>query len=356
MTGRRGPAVVVRDGAGGRSIGVEPITARDPGPGEVLVRRSVSGVSTGTDRWVMSGRFGWAELPPPFVPGYQAAGLVEAVGPGVTGLELGQPVFVTRSEPWAEVAASWGGHATLAVSPADEVYDADGVPPARAALTVTAQVGWNAASRLTLPDGAPVVVFGDGIIGASGALAAAERGFDVTVVGRHRERLDAVASLGFATLLAPADGTGPDAAADLRQSLTALAPHAVIDTVQNPAAFDAYATAFAAGVIGQIVYSGHSPDGATTWADAARLQQLGLTAHFVSGWTPDRVRTVLSRMRAGGMPVDRLVGVTATTPEDAAALMTDVADGRHRALAAVIDWAAMADHTTAGADQAGEQP
>ena len=53
----------------------------------------------------------------------------------------------------------------MAASPCDEVYDATGIVPERAALFISAQVGFNAASRI--PDGAGrrVVVFGDGIIG-----------------------------------------------------------------------------------------------------------------------------------------------------------------------------------------------
>lgn len=312
-----------------RSIEVSEVGLAPLGPDQVLVRRQCSGVSTGTDRWVMSGRFGWAELPPPLVPGYQAYGVIEALGAEVEGLMVGQSVFTTSTEPYADVSSAWGGHASLGITAAREVYDATDVPGQRAALCVTAQVGYNAASRLPLEPGARVAIFGDGIIGASAALSARLRGFEVTIIGRHHHRLQAVEAPGIATMI-----SNDDTAGHLRD----LAPHGVIDTVQNLAAFDTYVDAFAPGAVGQLVYSGHAPDGTTSWGDMARLQQRQLSVHFVSGWTRQRVETVLGLMRDGQMEVDQLVGVVAADPPAITSLMSDVAAGRHRALASIIDW------------------
>jgi len=320
-----GPAVVCRAPS---TVVVSEVAAAALGPRDVLVRRHYSGVSNGTDKWVMSGRFGWSDLPPPLVPGYQAAGAVEAVGAEVQGLVIGQGVFVTHSRHLAEVSSAWGGHASIGVTPDSEVYDATGIPGTRAALTVTAQVGYNAASRLLLEPGDPVVVIGDGIIGASAALACLVRGFTVTVVGRHLERLGPLEARGVQTLAA--DDRTP-------ATLGEIAPRGVIDTVQNDAAFDSYIESFAPGV-GQLVFSGHSPDGVTTWGSMARLQQLQHTVHFVSGWTRQRVETVLELMRAGEMACDDLIGTVADTPQAAAELMTSVAQGRPRSVASVIDW------------------
>ena len=293
------------------------------------MRRQLSGVSNGTDKWVMSGRFGWAELPPPLVPGYQAYGTIEALGAEVDSFTTGQSVFVTRCEHFADVSAAWGGHSALGVTPVEEVYDATDVPGRGAALCVTAQVGENAASRLRLEPGDPVVVVGDGIIGASAALAARRRGYAVTLVGRHADRLAAVGALGVTTLV---DEPG------LAQQLRGIAPAGVIDTVQNLAAFDAYVDAFAPDRIGQLVYSGHAPDSSTAWGDMARMQQRQLSVQFVSGWTRTRIESVLGFMRQGEMPVDQLVGAVVDTPDTITDLMIDIVAGRHRALASVIDW------------------
>ena len=308
---------------GPRQVEIRRVGLPDVGRGDVLVSTLASGVSTGTDRWAMQGRFGWATLEPPFVPGYQRVGIVEAVGAEVRNVRVGQQVVATNSSDYVGATSAWGAHAGRGVSRSVDVMDATGIEPACAALLVVAQVGVNAASRITTPPG-PVWVYGDGVIGSAAALAARARGFDVTVVGRHEERLDALRGLGLSTRASGVPATG-------------VAPVAVIDTVHNDAAFDEYVRALEPRA-GEIVFSGHSPDNATAWADMAELQRRELTAHFVSGWTDERLARTLALMRSGDLPMDRLVGRTATDPESAPALMTDVADGACQPVAAVIDW------------------
>jgi 3-hydroxyethyl bacteriochlorophyllide a dehydrogenase len=316
---------------GPRQVELRRVGLPELGADEVVVSTLSSGVSTGTDRWAMQGRFGWAVLEPPFVPGYQRAGIVTAVGGDVQTVAVGQQVVATNSRDFVGARAAWGGHTGLGVTRAADVYDATGLDPQRAAFVVVAQVGVNAAARITLLDG-PVTVYGDGVIGTSAALAARARGFDVTVVGRHAERLDVLAELGLAIRLSSdtsAEGAGRH-------------PVAVIDTVHNEDAFGEYVVALPPRT-GQIVYSGHSPDNVTAWADMAELQRRELTAHFVSGWTDERLAQTLSLMRSDVLPMERLVGRVAQTPAEVVELMTDVAHGRVAAVAALIDWTDSSD-------------
>jgi NADPH2:quinone reductase len=60
----------------------------EPGPGEVRVRHTAIGVNY-IDVYHRSGAY---PMPLPAVPGFEAAGVVEALGPGVTGLSMGQRV------------------------------------------------------------------------------------------------------------------------------------------------------------------------------------------------------------------------------------------------------------------------
>ena len=57
----------------------------DPGPGEVGIRTVCSGISQGTERWAITGRYGHFDRDYsayyPCSPGYQAAGVVDVVGP-----------------------------------------------------------------------------------------------------------------------------------------------------------------------------------------------------------------------------------------------------------------------------------
>jgi NADPH2:quinone reductase len=68
---------------------------QDPvaGPGELLVRIVASGTNPVDAKLRADGR--WAGLAPPVVLGYDASGVVEAVGPGVKGFAVGDEVFYT---------------------------------------------------------------------------------------------------------------------------------------------------------------------------------------------------------------------------------------------------------------------
>jgi propanol-preferring alcohol dehydrogenase len=83
-------AAVVR--AFGRPLAIEEVPIPTPGPGEVLVKIMASGVCH-TDVHAADGD--WPITPAlPFIPGHEGAGIVAAIGPGVTGLTEGDPVGV----------------------------------------------------------------------------------------------------------------------------------------------------------------------------------------------------------------------------------------------------------------------
>ncbi len=80
----------------GRDVEVEEVTVDDPGPGEVLVRIAASGVCH-TDLTVKN--LNGNGMAFPIVLGHEGAGYVEAVGEGVTGLEIGDPVVLAYRAP-----------------------------------------------------------------------------------------------------------------------------------------------------------------------------------------------------------------------------------------------------------------
>lgn len=69
---------------------IEDVELEEPGPGEVLIRVATSGVCH-SDWHVVTGA---TEHPMPVVLGHEAAGVVEAVGDGVTRVELGDHVIL----------------------------------------------------------------------------------------------------------------------------------------------------------------------------------------------------------------------------------------------------------------------
>src|SRR5262249_1178401 len=74
----------------------------EPGPGQIGIRTAYSGVSQGTERWALSGRYGHWDVDYsqyyPCSPGYQAAGLVDVVGADVKDLAPGDHVFTMGTQ------------------------------------------------------------------------------------------------------------------------------------------------------------------------------------------------------------------------------------------------------------------
>ncbi|HTX53450.1 MAG TPA: NADPH:quinone reductase, partial [Candidatus Baltobacteraceae bacterium] len=63
-----------------------------PGPGQVLLRIKAAGVNP-VDTYVRSGKY--AQMPAmPFIPGGDAAGVIEAIGPNVSSVSVGDRVYL----------------------------------------------------------------------------------------------------------------------------------------------------------------------------------------------------------------------------------------------------------------------
>ena len=83
-------AAMLTKKGGPEALEIVELPVEPPGPGQVRVRVHAAGVGS-TDLIVLAGKYRYAPKIP-FVPGYEAAGVVEAVGAGVRGLEVGQRV------------------------------------------------------------------------------------------------------------------------------------------------------------------------------------------------------------------------------------------------------------------------
>ncbi len=78
----------IREHGGPSVLRVEHAEVGAPGPGEVLLRQEFVGVNV-VDTMVRSGAY---PQPAPTIPGFEAAGVVAAVGPGVTDFAIGDRV------------------------------------------------------------------------------------------------------------------------------------------------------------------------------------------------------------------------------------------------------------------------
>ncbi len=97
---------IVLDGYGDNShLVLQQVSTPEPAPGQVRLRLKAAGIAI-WDAMVRNGAF---PLPskPPFTPGFEGAGIVDAVGPDVNGLALGDEVWTmsySSSGCWAEYA------------------------------------------------------------------------------------------------------------------------------------------------------------------------------------------------------------------------------------------------------------
>ncbi|SDQ21676.1 L-idonate 5-dehydrogenase [Pseudovibrio sp. Tun.PSC04-5.I4] len=73
-----------------------------PGPGEVLIKMSVVGICGSDIHYYRSAACGAFQIREAFTPGHEACGVVEALGDGVTGLEVGQLSAINPSRTCGE--------------------------------------------------------------------------------------------------------------------------------------------------------------------------------------------------------------------------------------------------------------
>ncbi|BBC29063.1 hypothetical protein SGFS_003540 [Streptomyces graminofaciens] len=86
-------AVVARRYGGPEALELMEIDKPEPGAGSVLIRVKAAGVNP-VDRHVVAGHLdSILEVSLPLVPGFDVAGVIEAVGPGVTEFSAGDEVF-----------------------------------------------------------------------------------------------------------------------------------------------------------------------------------------------------------------------------------------------------------------------
>ena len=151
-----------------QSIAVRTLELAPMGPRDVEVAVSFSGISTGTERLLWDGT-----MPPfpglsyPMVPGYETVGTVASLGAEVTGLALGDLVFLPGSYAFQGVQNIFGGSGSRLVVPHERAVKLDaalGVKGVLLALAATAHHVFTV-GREGLPWAYPDLIIGHGIMG-----------------------------------------------------------------------------------------------------------------------------------------------------------------------------------------------
>lgn len=193
---------------------VEDVQLVEPRAGEVRVKIAASGLCHSDDHYVTGDQP--ADLP--LVGGHEGAGVVEAVGPGVTRVQPGDHVVLVFNPPCGDCRFCNTGHANLCIysppktAPLSAPFSARGqefsgiaelgtfseyvnvteartikidpeIPLASAALLGCAVItGWGAATYLgEVKPGETVVVIGTGGVGVNSLQGARSAGADIIV-------------------------------------------------------------------------------------------------------------------------------------------------------------------------------
>jgi threonine dehydrogenase-like Zn-dependent dehydrogenase len=219
-------------------VEVARVPIPEPGPGEVRVAVEACGIC-GSDLHLFHAGF----FPPGTVPGHEAAGRVDALGPGVSGsIATGMRVAVEPMRGCGRCTECQsglysicresklhgvhlpGGLAEAVVVPADRVHAVpDRLGPALSALAEPMAVVVHALLRGRLARGQRVLVLGAGSIGLLTIAAARQLGAgEVLVVARHPHQAALARALGAARVLAESeadpmalDGIGRETPIDL---------------------------------------------------------------------------------------------------------------------------------------------
>lgn len=98
---------------GPMQLSVETLTPVEPAAGQVRLRLGAGGICGSDLHYYQHGRAGAFAIRAPFVPGHEASGVVEAIGPGVTRVRPGQKVAVNPAHPCGLCPACRAGRSNL---------------------------------------------------------------------------------------------------------------------------------------------------------------------------------------------------------------------------------------------------
>jgi len=202
---------------GDHSFSVETVEPVALGGDEVRVDVAYCGIC-GTDMHVYHGAMD-ARVGAHRVIGHEMSGIVAALGPQVTGLEVGDPVVIRPLAACGDCPACHRGHVHICQNLKFLGLDTDGafqqswtvpahtvhkipadLPLQNAALVEPVAVACHDVRRSRLVAGEDVLVIGGGPIGMLIAMVAKSAGANVALSEVNPSRLELARSLGFATL------------------------------------------------------------------------------------------------------------------------------------------------------------
>jgi 3-hydroxyethyl bacteriochlorophyllide a dehydrogenase len=295
-------------------LGLSRLALTPPGVSDVVVDIDWSGISTGTERLLYSGR-----MPPfpglgyPLVPGYESVGRVTYAGDS-TDRHVGDRVFVPGARCYGDVRGLFGGAAARVVVPGTRVV------PIREELGETGVLIALAATALhALVDGDgrfPDLIVGHGVLGRLLARIALALGAQPVVWERNAERSEG--ATGYRVL-----NPGDDTRRDYR---------CIVDASGDPTILDSLVAHLAPA--GEIVLAGFYDRPLSFTFPPAFMREARF--RVAAQWRDSDLVTVTRMAESGRLSLDGLI--THRQPASAAASAYRTAFSDPACLKMVLDW------------------
>jgi 3-hydroxyethyl bacteriochlorophyllide a dehydrogenase len=302
-------AIILREP---RQLVLDQVGLVAPTEADAVVEVLWSGVSTGTERLLWSGRMPqFPGLRYPLVPGYETVGVVRSAG-AASGRTVGERVFVPGSRGFRDVAGLFGGAARRIVAqgakliPIPEALDAEGVLIALAATAHHALVG----------GALPKLIVGHGVLGRLAARLTVALGGAPVVWERNAARRDG--ARGY-RVVDPSD----DARCDYTSILDVSGDGQLLDTL---------IARLARG--GEITLAGFYESPLSFAFPQAFMREARL--RVAAEWRPDDIAAVLDLLASGALALDGLITHSRPAAQAGDAYETAFTDAS--CLKMILDW------------------
>lgn len=286
-----------------------------PGPADAVVETLWSGISTGTERLLWTGR-----MPPfpgmgyPLVPGYESVGEVVEAGPA-SGLAVGQRVFVPGARCFGPVRGLFGGAASRLVSEGARLVPIDADLREHGILIALAATAYHALHAR--PEGRSLIV-GHGVLGRLLARLTRIAGGEPVVWETNAIR--ATGAQGYEVVHPDADETRDYGS--------------ITDVSGDAAILDTLIGRLRPG--GEIVLAGFYEAPLSFAFPPAFLREARI--RVAAQWRPDDLAAVLTLIEGGRLSLDGLITHRETAAHAPSAYRT--AFGEPECLKMILDWRA----------------
>ncbi|KPF69260.1 2-desacetyl-2-hydroxyethyl bacteriochlorophyllide A dehydrogenase [beta proteobacterium AAP99] len=298
-------------------VSLTPVSLSAPTEADVVVDMMWSGISTGTERLLWTGRMpAFPGMGYPLVPGYESVGRVSEAG-SRSGLRAGDLVFVPGAKCFGEVRGLFGGSAARVVVPGARVIE---IPEQLGENGVLLALAATAHHAIVTGQGAqPELIVGHGVLGRLIARLAMLSGAQPTVWETNAVRQGGAAGY---RVIHPDEDTRRDY-------------HCIVDVSGDADLIDTLIARLAPG--GEVVLAGFYAGSVSFNFAPAFMREARL--RIAAQWQPTDLQAVTGLVCSGRLDLSGLITHRSEPQRAEAAYRTAFSDAE--CLKMILDWRAL---------------